>query len=386
MRSITFFLLLMAFILIGISSPLLADDVNGIDWNNPDSINPLQEGVGDFLDINLDEARQLAYDKYMAGDYETAAKYYLAILRFNITDGSSIYNLACCYGLMGEAELAAKFVERAYNAGYTDVGWISSDPDFTSVKDNPVFALTLAGLAERASEEESKLGDMFYLDAEGFFECRVMLPDNYDPTIEYPLIIGLHGYGSNIDQFIGLYGKFQNHDFIYATPRAPFPFFNGTNLGFSWVADDPNNVGFGKRSIDLAVEYVAGAVGQLKERYNVGDVYLLGFSQGCGLAYMAGIKHHELFNGLICFGGWVDTDYLDEETIQAGNDLRIFIGHATDDRVVEYQNAVDARDLLMGYGYDVTFFDYTGGHSVPEIAIAQVEQWLKGAVGDYIYF
>jgi predicted esterase len=367
MRLISFSWIFLIAFLLGIPKIAYAEDLEGVDWTNPDSINPYQEGIGDFLDLDFDALKQAAWDKYNEGDYETAAKYYLAVLRFNITDGSSIYNLACCYGLSGEAELAAQYLQRAFNAGYTDVEWMSQDPDFDSVKDTPVFSTTLAELQMRVATEEMSLGGLIYLEGNGFYECRVMLPDN-------------------IDRFITVYDRFENHDFIYATPRAPFPFFNGSDLGYSWIEGDPNDEGSWLGSAECTVQYVADVTEQLKTRYNVSDVYLLGFSQGCSLAYMAGITHHELFDGLICFGGWLDTDFLDSETIEQARDLRVFIGHASDDGMVDFEAGTTARDTLLGYGYDVTFFEFEGGHTVPETGIHRVEQWLKGLGGNYVYY
>ena len=383
MRLIPFFSAILVLFLLVFASPAFAD---APDWFDPDSIDPFAENAGDFLDLDVSELKDAAWGYYTDGDYTTAAQYYLALLSYNITDGSSIYNLACCYGLLGDADRAAEFVQRAFNAGYTDVDWISWDPDFESVRETPVFQTTLIQLSLQVEAERAELGGLIYLDAQGFFECRVMLPDDYDPARQYPMIVGLHGYGSNIDRFIGLYDRFENHDFIYATPRAPFPFFNGSDLGYSWNEGDQNDPDFWMRSTENAIEYVAGAVEQLKDRYNVGEVYLLGFSQGCSLAYMAGIKHHDLFDGLICFGGWLDNEYLDESTIKSANDTRIFIGHASDDRVVDFESAIAARDLLTEYGFDVTFFEFEGGHTVPEPGVHWVEQWIKGLAPNYVYF
>lgn len=376
---------ILAILFLGIFSPAYAKDINDIDWTDPDSIDPYMEGIGEFLDLDLSEAESLAWETYMAGDYETAAKYYLALLRFNITNGSSIYNLACCYGLLGEEELAAEFVVRAYNAGFTDLDHIGWDPDFDLVRDSDVFSEAYDELVEQASSEEAERGELIYLDAEGFFECRVMLPDDYDPVRAYTLIVGLHGFGSNIDRFVTLYDKFKNHDFIYATPRAPYPFNTGGGLGYSWDKWDPMNEDFWAMSTEATIAYVAGAVEQLGNRYNVDDVYLMGFSQGCALTYLAGLSHHELFDGLICFGGWLNTDYLGDDVIAAGNDTRVFIGHGVDDNMVEFEAGEVSRDTLLDLGFDVTFYDFVGGHRVPEEMVWAVERWMKAGEVE-VYF
>ena len=98
-----------------LSSPIVAQDTQtqkgvDIDWTHPETIEPLLKGIGDFLDVELNTYRKKARDAYQSGKYEESAKYYLALLRYDIHDAISIYNLACCYGLMGEEALATKYL------------------------------------------------------------------------------------------------------------------------------------------------------------------------------------------------------------------------------------------------------------------------------------
>jgi tetratricopeptide (TPR) repeat protein len=130
-KSITFTFILCAAMM---TTAVAQDSTTDVDWSNPDSIDVLQPDIGDFLDVDLAALEKIATDAYQAGEWEKAAKYYLALLRYDISDSGNIYNLACCYGLMGEAELAAKYLERAYRAGFTDIEHISWDPDFDSVR------------------------------------------------------------------------------------------------------------------------------------------------------------------------------------------------------------------------------------------------------------
>jgi phospholipase/carboxylesterase len=195
--------------------------------------------------------------------------------------------------------------------------------------------------------------------------------------VKYPLVVGLHGYGSNPDRFITLWERFAGHDFIYAVPRAPYPFLVGKWIGYSWAKGIPGHRLMSERATTMTERYIAGVVKNLCNQYSVSDVYLLGFSQGCAFTYQAGIKNHELFDGLICFGGWLDTDWISEEAISAANSLRIFIAHGTEDRMVEYESGIKARDCLEEHGYDVTFHEFDGAHSVPEEALQAAETWMK---------
>ena len=76
----------------------------------------------------------------------------------------------------------------------------------------------------------------------------------------------------------------------------------------------------------MTEEYVLAVLDALKSQYKIGDVYLLGFSQGCALTYLTGLHHPELFKGIICFGGWLQQDRVTLAQMQAAKGLRVFIG------------------------------------------------------------
>ncbi len=67
---------------------------------------------------------------YSQKRYEDAARIYIDLLRKSPGDNGALYNLACCYGLLGAPEQAAAFVEAAYRAGFHQLGHIKGDKDF----------------------------------------------------------------------------------------------------------------------------------------------------------------------------------------------------------------------------------------------------------------
>ena len=348
-----------------------------LSWADADSIDVYDASEGDFLDNDTAALERAAWEAYGNEDWELAAQLYLAYLRYNMTDGRNMYNLACCYGLMGEAELAAVYLERAIGSGFENIEFVAMDPDFELVRDNDIFSETFDRLAQAAAEEEALSGDVIFNMAPTFLPCRMMVPDEFDPDEGNTLVIGLHGYGASPDSFIRLWERFDNPDFIYIAPQAPYPFSIGNDFGYSWDTWDEDNEDFWPQVAILTEMYVASIVENMEKQYNIDKVYLLGFSQGCGYTYMTGIHNHELFDGLICFGGWLDTDWLTDEDIDAAVALPIFIAHGTSDRMVEFESGIAARDLLLDKGFDVTFYEFDGAHTVPEEALQAAQAWME---------
>jgi predicted esterase len=341
----------------------------------PEAIDPLHENVGDFLDIDIAKHKTKAFELYNEQKYRDAAKYYLAALSYDINDIISIYNLACCYGLLGEEDFAAKFLIRSVRAGYKDIEHIKSDPDFDKVRGKEVFDAAVDSIEKVIEEDRKDLGNTIYNRTSLLLKCRIHLPENYDPEKRYTLIIGLHGYGSNPDRFITLWKRFGDDKFIYASPQAPYPFPVGTVVGYSWGMWSENKA-VSNSVTEMSEEYVCDVVKSISMRYNIDKVYLMGFSQGCAYTYSTGIKNHYLFEGLICFGGWLDTDWVPEYSIKKAKNLRVFIAHGKGDNSVKFEEGEKAFEVLKESEYDVSFHDFEGGHAVPEETMKEAISWI----------
>ena len=340
-------------------------------------IDPMREEAGDFLDTDLVELRTRAFNAYRAEDYVEAARRYLHLLRFDINDATSLYNLACCYGLMGEGALAARYLKKAVDAGFEDLRHLSRDPDFESVRDQVVFSAAVEDVTAQIGARWRERGKVMYLGAPSLMPCRLRLPEDYDPDGSYPLVIGLHGYGDNPSDFIDLGPRFGPTDFFLAAPQAPYGFLAGRRFGYSWWLDNPREELVRDESVALTMDYIADLVGQLRRLYPVGEVYLLGFSQGAACAYHAAIRNHDIIDGLICFGGWLEAEEIGEERLAEAAGLRVLIAHGEQDPAIRFESAEEARDLLTSHGYDVTFFPFEGGHRISDDGLAKVLEWLK---------
>jgi serine/threonine protein kinase/lipopolysaccharide biosynthesis regulator YciM len=54
-------------------------------------------------------------------------------------DSNVLYNGACTYALLGRKPEALEMLRRAIAAGYQNIDWLTRDPDFTSLRDDPEF-------------------------------------------------------------------------------------------------------------------------------------------------------------------------------------------------------------------------------------------------------
>jgi predicted esterase len=348
-----------------------------VTWAQP-AMNELDPGAGDFLGFPLDSTIRAANAAYQAARYNEAARLYLTALEHDVTNSGDIYNLACCYGLLRQDTLAALYLNRAFRAGFDNVEHVKRDPDFDSIRTRPVFAAVVDSLAAVADSAGARAGTQLDVETTCLVPGYVRLPANYDSTRTYPLVIGLHGYGATPKSFLKLYERAGSPELIFVCLQAPYPFGAGKDLGFSWSTWSKDDSLVGRRSAQLSGDFIAEAARKLSARFKTGGTWLLGFSQGCGMAYRTGISHYDLFKGIIGFGGGLDTMNFGPADYAAAKRLRIFAAHGKEDRVVEYKYGTTTRDFLERQGFNVTFVDFKGGHVVPEEPLKQAMKWMGG--------
>ncbi len=328
---------------------------------------------GAFLAVDLDSLEAAARSAYDSSDWEAAASGYVELLRHDVGNSTAIYNAACCFGLMGEAAMAASYLEAAAATGF-DIGFACEDPDFDMVRDDPSFSSSLDGLLASAATGRQEIEIL--VEAPCLVPVRILLPEGFDPEAAYPLVLGLHGYGGNAADFLGLYGRIDSPGFIYAAPETPYSISTGGEDAFSWSTWSDADTSAYASSMYLSSLLVRNTVLDLQARYAPSSVWLLGFSQGCALAFLAGFANPDIVDGIIGFGGYIEDEAPFLSAPGASRDLRVFVAHGSDDRIVEIEEGRSAFELFDSLGCDAVMTEFDGGHSVDSTALAEALRWM----------
>jgi len=106
-------------------------------------------------------------------------------------------------------------------------------------------------------------------------------------------------------------------------------------------------------------------------------IVLAGFSQGCAMTLMTGLRHDERLAGLVGLSGYLPlASKLADERHQANHDVPIFLAHGVQDPVISISLARASRDALVAAGHDVEWHEYPMPHSVCGPEIADLNRWL----------
>jgi len=108
-----------------------------------------------------------------------------------------------------------------------------------------------------------------------------------------------------------------------------------------------------------------------------GRIVVAGFSQGCAMALLTGLRHAETLAGIIGLSGYLPLAATTAAERHAANhETPVFLGHGSQDNVVQIGRATATRDALQALGYEVSWHEYPMAHSVCMAEIADLNAWL----------
>lgn len=235
-----------------------------------------------------------------------------------------------------------------------------------------LIALSLALLAGAAQAESTLQGDL----------PLPYLAQTQSDARNEPLVIFLHGFGSNEEDLFGLKDLLPQ-GWTYLSVRAPMLVDNG---GYRWFArkagegDYDGETADLQRSASLIEDFVAKATAKYHTRSD--RVFLVGFSQGAIMAYEVGLRRPGTLRGIAALSGSLlpvlKAELKPDERL---GELAIFIGHGTLDQALPYASATRANEALQGIGLNPEFHGYPGMiHTVGEAEAQDLKHWLENSV------
>jgi phospholipase/carboxylesterase len=106
-------------------------------------------------------------------------------------------------------------------------------------------------------------------------------------------------------------------------------------------------------------------------------IVVAGFSQGCAMALMTGLRHTERLAGIVGLSGYLPIAATTAAERHAANhETPVFLAHGRQDPVVPLARALQSRDALAALGHAVEWHEYPMAHSVCMEEIADLNRFL----------
>ena len=208
------------------------------------------------------------------------------------------------------------------------------------------------------------------------FEYRFR--DSIDTNKSSPLVLMIHGYGSNEDDLFS-FARLLPENYKIVSLRAPYSLPYG---GFSWYdinLDDSSNIKINisqaKDSILKIKDFVEN---ELKSKYSfdINNICLIGFSQGTILSYALSLNYPNLFKRIIALSGKINMDLIDE-VVKDYSDLKYFCSHGIQDQVIPVNFSRKSISWLKSQNINHTYKEYEMAHNVSQENFYDFLDWMK---------
>ncbi|TXI66542.1 MAG: phospholipase [Flavobacterium sp.] len=202
-----------------------------------------------------------------------------------------------------------------------------------------------------------------------------------EPKVKHdknPLLILLHGYGSNEEDLFSFASELPNDSYIISV-RAPYDL---QPYGHAWYAihfDADENKFSDNVQAKQSVQLIAGFIDEVVKQYPIDakNVTLIGFSQGAILSYATALTFPEKVAKVVALSGYFNQEIMPEVIdTKAISHLKFFVSHGSVDQVIPVDWARKAKPALENLGVEVEYHEYPVGHGVAPQNFFDFKNWL----------
>ncbi|MDG1673693.1 MAG: phospholipase [Flavobacteriaceae bacterium] len=193
-----------------------------------------------------------------------------------------------------------------------------------------------------------------------------------------PLLVLLHGYGSDESDLFSFADELPNELFILSL-RAPHKLQPYGNAWYAINFDAQQNKWNDIEQAQEAMKIIISCIEQACTQYDLdkNNVSLLGFSQGCILSMALAINHPELIKNVIGLSGYLCEEFIDEDrTKKDFSHLDFYCSHGSSDQVIPVDWARETPNFLTEKGIKHTYSEFPVGHGVAPQNFFEFRKWL----------
>ena len=192
-----------------------------------------------------------------------------------------------------------------------------------------------------------------------------------------PLLILLHGYGSN-EQDLFSFAEELSDNLLIVSAQAPHSMGFGAYAWYAINFDNENGKFSDLVQANESIDKIAVFIDEVKTKYNTNPnkTFLLGFSQGAILSYALSFKYPNKVQNVIALSGYINDELLPKE-IPKSITTDYYISHGTVDQVLPIDWARKAPLFLDEQNLNNEYSEYPVGHGVAPQNFYSFKNWIE---------
>jgi phospholipase/carboxylesterase len=202
--------------------------------------------------------------------------------------------------------------------------------------------------------------------------CSLFAPLHYERGYAYPLLVWLHGRGTDEGQLVRIMPRVSLRNYVAVAPRGPrLSGAEGSGRGsYGWQQSGDQIQGAEQRIFD--------GIETARRRFHVARrrIFLVGFGCGGTMAFRVAMNHPARFAGVLSLCGAFPSGSTPFGNLLQARRLPVFLAVGRDSR--KYPPAEACRDLRLFHsaGLSVTLRQYPCGHELAHPMLADVNRWV----------
>ncbi len=200
----------------------------------------------------------------------------------------------------------------------------------------------------------------------------LFVPRHYEPGYAYPLIVWLHGPGSDERQLRSIMPKVSIQNFVAVAPRGVcMKGISGDEQeGYGWPQTYEQILQVEQHIFD-AIEVAAQKIHICRQR-----IFLAGFDLGGTMAFRVALSHPQHFAGILSVCGAFPTCRRLFGNLPLARKLPIFLAIGRYSSYYPDNEVCENLRLLHTAGMSITLRQYPCGHELIDPMLADVNRWI----------
>lgn len=202
--------------------------------------------------------------------------------------------------------------------------------------------------------------------------CAVFAPLHYEPGYKYPLVVWLHGQGSDERQLVRVMPWVSMRNYVAIAPRGVRMAAAGRRGRecYGWEQSE--------ESIQQAEQQIFDGIEMVARKFHVGRrrMFLAGFDSGGTMAFRVAMNHPHRFAGVLSLCGAFPRGRTPLRCLTETRRLPIFLATGRDSR--QYPATAVCADLRLFHtaGLSTTLRQYPVGHQLTPQMLADMDRWI----------